>query len=228
VLDELRESLERIDQDYIVSAWCAAFRIMRLHPASEKQFALSAAELLAQLSAPSGTYPEHDKQAVIISARSSLAVAKIEEHWGDPPPVTELHVVAVHRLEEVIELLYTHAGKMTYGDVASAAPHVVTGARHTPGLSAPVISDEAVKALRLSDGETSPVLLIEASLWLLADWDGMVRRVPASLSTRRRTLWSRDWRGCSPARAEPHDEHCGTMRRSGASHRPLRTRGSAL
>jgi hypothetical protein len=30
-----------------------------------------------------------------------------------------------------------------------------------------------VKALRLSDGETSPVLLIEASLWLLAEWDGM-------------------------------------------------------
>jgi hypothetical protein len=139
VLDELRESLGRIDQDYIVSAWRAAFRVMRLHPASEKHFALSAAELLAQLTAPSGTYPEHDKQAVIISARSSLTVAKIEEHWGDHPPVTELHVVAVHRLEEVIELLYTQAGKMTYGDVASAAPHLVTGARHTPGLSAPVI-----------------------------------------------------------------------------------------
>ena len=173
VLDELRESLERIDQDYIVSAWRAAFRVMRLHPASEKQFALSAAELLAQLSAPSGTYPEHDKQAVIVSARSSLTAAKIEEHWGYHPPVSELHIVAVHRLEEVIELLYTHAGKMTYGDVASAAPHLVPGARHTPGLSAPVISDEAVTALRLSDGETSPVLLIEASLWLLADWDGM-------------------------------------------------------
>ena len=146
---------------------------MRLHPASEKQFALSAAELLAQLTATPGTYPEHDQQAVIVSERSSLTVAKIEEHWGDHPPVSELHVVAVRRLEEVIELLYAHAGKMTYGDVASAAPHLVGGARHTPGLSAPVISDEAVKALRLSDGETSPVLLIEASLWLLADWDGM-------------------------------------------------------
>ena len=111
VLDDLRESLERIDQDYIVSAWRAAFRVMRLHPASEKQFALSAAELLAQLTATPGTYPEHDQQAVIVSERSSLTVAKIEEHWGDHPPVSELHVVAVRRLEEAIELLYAHADR---------------------------------------------------------------------------------------------------------------------
>jgi hypothetical protein len=173
VLNEIRESLGRIDQDYIVSSWRAAFRVMRLHPASAKHFALSAAELLAQLSAAPGTYPEHDKQAVIVTERPTLKVAKIEEHWGEHPPVTELHIVAVRRLEELIELLYAHAGTLTYGDVASAAPHLVTGTTRTPGLAAPVISDEAVKALRLSDGETSPVLLVEASLWLLADWDGM-------------------------------------------------------
>lgn len=173
VLEEIRDSLGRKDQDYIVSAWRAAFRVMRLHPASAKHFALSAAELLAQLSAEPGTYPEHDKEAVIITERPTLKVAKIEEYWGEHPPVNELHVVAVHRLVELIESLYAHVCKMTYGDVASAAPHVLTGATHTPGLAAPVISDEAVKALRLSDGATSPVLLVEAALWLLADWDGM-------------------------------------------------------
>ena len=215
VLDELRESLDRIDEDYIVSAWRAAFRIMRLHPASEKQFALSAAELLAQLSATPGTYPEHDKQAVIVSARSSLTVAKIEEYWGDHPPVTELHVVAVHRLEEVIESLYTHASKMTYGDVAFAAPHLVPGARHTPGVSAPVISDEAVKALRLSDGEASPVLLIEASLWLLADWDGMgtarARDLLAKAADPRVRELARllTGAGATARRALEHDETLG-------------------
>jgi superfamily II DNA/RNA helicase len=173
ILDEIKDSAGRKDQEYIVSAWRSAVRIMLLHPASAKHFALSAAELLAQLSATPGTYPEHDQQAVIITERPTLKVAKIEEHWGDQPPVSELHVVAVHQLEKLIEFLYTHASKLSYGDVASAAPHLVNEATHTPGLSAPVISDEAVKALRLSDGETSPVLLVEVSLWLLADWDGM-------------------------------------------------------
>ena len=110
---------------------------------------------------------------MIVTEGPTLTVAKVEECWGDQPPVTELHLVAIPRLEEVIGLLYTDAAELTYGDVASGAPHLVTGPAHTPGLAAPVISDEAVKALRLSDGETSPVLLIEASLWLLADWDGM-------------------------------------------------------
>ena len=173
LLDQIRTSFGRIDEDYIVSAWRAAFRLMDLHPARRKHFALSAAELLAQLSAVPGTYPEHDKQAVIITERPTLTVAKVEECWGDQPPVTELHLVVIPRIEEVIGLLYTHASKLTYGDVASGAPHLVTGPAHTPGLAAPVISDEAVEALRLSDGETSPVPLIEASLWLLADWDGM-------------------------------------------------------
>ena len=173
LLDQIRASFGRIDEDYIVSAWRAAFRLMDLHPARRKHFALSAAELLAQLSAVPGTYPEHDKQAVIITERPTLTVAKVEECWVDQPPVTELHLVVIPRVEEVIGSLYTHAAKLTYGDVASGAPHLVTGPTHTPGLAAPVISDEAVEALRLSGGETSPVLLIEASLWLLADWDGM-------------------------------------------------------
>ena len=60
-------ALGRIDEDYIVSAWRAAFRLMDLDPWRRKHFALSAAELLAQLSAVPGTYPEHDKQAVIIT-----------------------------------------------------------------------------------------------------------------------------------------------------------------
>ena len=87
--------------------------------------------------------------------------------------MTELHLVVIPRLEEVIGLLYTHAAKLTYGDVASGAPHLVDGAKHTPGREAPVISDEAIEALRLSEGEPNAAGLIEASLWLLADWDGM-------------------------------------------------------
>jgi DEAD/DEAH box helicase len=173
VLDEIRTSLGRIDHGYIVSAWRAAHRAMRMHPASAKQFALSAAELLAQLTALPGAYPDHDKQAVITTARHTLTIPKIEEHWGQHPPVTELHVVAVPHLEQMLESLYAQAGTMTYSDVASRAPALVAGATHTPGLAAPVVSDEAVEALGLSGGDTSPVRLIEASLWLLADWDGM-------------------------------------------------------
>src|SRR5262249_41204942 len=153
-----------VTESYVVSAWRAAARAMRSHPAYEKQFALSTAELLAQLTAESGTHPEHDKQAVIVTARHTLTVAKIEEHWGGHPPVSELHVIEVASLEGVMNSLYEQAGARTYGDVASGAPHLVKSAVHTPGLVAPVVSDEAVKALRLSEGESSPMLLIEASL----------------------------------------------------------------
>lgn len=173
VLEGIKNSLNVVTEGYVISAWRAATRAMRSHPAYEKQFALSAAELLAHLTAEPGTYPEHDKQAVIITARQTLSVAKIEEHWAEHPPVTELHVIAVANLEALMNSLYEEAAKQTYGHVASAAPHLVTAAVHTPGLAAPVVSDAAVNALRLSDGEGSPMLLVEASLWLLADWDGM-------------------------------------------------------
>jgi hypothetical protein len=160
----------------------------------QKRFALSAAELLAEVSAPVGTYPEHDRQAVIITTRDTLTGGKIEEHWGRRPPVTELHVVAVPNLDAIIAVVYDDVGKLTYGDVASAAPHLVSGATHTPGLSAPVVSDEAVEALRLSDGEVSPMLLIEASLWLLADWDGMGTARARTLAEKPRTARSKGWR----------------------------------
>jgi hypothetical protein len=158
VLGEIRESLERIDQEYVIASWRAAVRLMELHPQSHKQFALSAAQFLAQLSATPGTYPEHDKHAVIISERASLTPEKIEEHWGTSPPVSELHVVEVPQAEELIESLHSIARTMTYGDVASAAPHFASEAKHTPGFSAPVISDEAVKgapAIRWRNGPRS-------------------------------------------------------------------------
>ncbi len=172
-LEGIRSSLGRVSPDYIVSAWRAAVRAMRGHPAHEKQFALSAAELLAQLTAEPGTYPEHEKQAVIVTTRDTLTVAKIEEHWVTSPPVSELHVITVDNLVTLMNSLFDEVGRRTYGDVASGAPHLITTRTHTPGLGAPVVSDEAAKALRLSEGPTSPMLLIEASLWLLADWDGM-------------------------------------------------------
>lgn len=171
-LVNIRSSLATVDDDYLLSAWMAAVGLMESHSEYEKQYALSAAQHLAQLSSPAGEFPPHERQAVIITNANTLSVPKVEEHWGDAPPVTTLHIIELGDVEKVIENVYTAAEKLTYSDLASNAPSSLSGRALAPGVSAPVSSTEAKRAVRLTR-DNSRDAVIEAALWQLADWDGM-------------------------------------------------------
>jgi superfamily II DNA/RNA helicase len=171
-LKALAESLASVDEDYLVSAWAAGVALMEAHPDEGKAFALSAAQQLAQVVQPDEPVPPHDRQAVIVTAKGTLTGAKIKEHWGTAPPVSELHIITVPDLETVMDQLYEVAASLQYADAASGVPALLGDRRHFPGIAAPVSSTEARKAIAAGQAEGT-LALVEAALWLLADWDGM-------------------------------------------------------
>ncbi|HET7690749.1 MAG TPA: DEAD/DEAH box helicase [Nocardioidaceae bacterium] len=168
----IQSSLASVDDDYLLSAWMAAVGLMESHPEFEKQYALSAAQHLAQLVSRGGEFPPHERQAVIITDVNTLSVQKVEEHWGHAPPVTTLHIIELGDIEKAIDNAYTAAEKLSYSDLASNAPPSRSGGAMIPGVSAPVSSTEAKRAVRLSRNNSRDGA-IEAALWQLADWDGM-------------------------------------------------------
>ena len=216
----IKSSLAAVDDDYLLSAWMAAVGLMESHPEFEKQYALSAAQLLAQLASPAGEFPPHERQAVIITDANTLSVSKVEEHWGDAPPVTTLHVIELGDVEKVIENVYTAAEKLAYSDLASNAPPSPSGRVLTPGVSAPVSSTEAKRAVRLRRDESRDGV-IEAALWQLADWDGMAH---ARASAARDAASNPVDRGF----AELLTGALGAARRNFAGHEPLVRLAGAL
>lgn len=172
VLRDISKNVGRVTEDYLISAWAAGVALMEAHPDDQKAYALSAAHHLARLVDPTGFYPDHAHHAVVVTAKDNLAVSKVNEHWGEDPPVAELHVVVVEDLERTIDDLYEAAGKLSYSDVASGAPHLLGRRAHLPGLSAPVSSSAAAALVAASAGSRT-LGLCEAALWHLADWDGM-------------------------------------------------------
>ena len=172
VLKEIATSIARTTEDYLVSAWAAGVSLMESHPDDQKAYALSAAQHLARLVDPTGSYPPHDRHAVVVTATDNLTVGKVNQYWGSDPPVSELHVIVVDDLVNTMNSLYDAAGRLTYGDLASAAPHLLGERAHLPGLSAPVSSTAAAELVHAAAGSRT-LALCEAALWHLADWDGM-------------------------------------------------------
>ncbi|MGH2392344.1 MAG: DEAD/DEAH box helicase, partial [Candidatus Limnocylindria bacterium] len=171
-LNDLTKSLAGIDEDYLVSAWAAGVRLMENHPEAAKAFALSAAQQLARLIHPDEPLPPHERQAVIVIGGGNLADAKIKEHWGAAPPVSELHIINVPDLETVTDDLYDAAAGLNYSDAASGVPALLGARQHLPGIAAPVSSTEAARAIAAGRAEAT-LAVVEAALWMLSDWDGM-------------------------------------------------------
>lgn len=171
-LTALKESLANIDDDYLISAWAAGVDLMENHPDVSKSFALSAAQQLAGLVRPAEPVPPHERQAVIVTASGTLPETKLREYWGAAPPVSELHIVTVPCLATVMDALYDAANGLQYGDAASGVPALLGARRHLPGIATPVSSTDAVKAIAVGRAEGT-LAVVEAALWLLADWDGM-------------------------------------------------------
>jgi hypothetical protein len=174
-LGKIKTSLSKTNDDYLLSAWVAGVQLMGSHPEYEKAYALSAAQLLAGLIQPAGEFPSHERQAVIVADRNNIRVSQIETAWEDDPPVTALHVITLDDVEAVIDQVFDEAAGLTYGDLASGVPQPPDGQRHTPGVSAPLSSSDAMAMIeRVRDGFMPGLgALVEAALWQLADWDGM-------------------------------------------------------
>lgn len=172
VLLELRDSLAGADEDYLVSAWAAAAELLETHPNAAKAFALSAALHLGRLTDPQAPLPEHDRQAVVVIPSGKFTDAQLEKHWGTSPPVSHLHVIAVPDAPDVVDRIFDAAAKLSYSDAVSGVPGLIEGHTHVPGLSAPVSSTDATSHVELAKSDDLAAV-IEAALWLLADWDGM-------------------------------------------------------
>ena len=171
-LAALRASLENVGEDYLASSWVAAVGLMDSHPNFEKAFALSAAQQMARLIEPDEPTPEHARQAVIVLGSGEYTAAKVKEHWGTSPPVSHLHVINVPDAEAVIDRLFDKAAKLNYSDAASGVPALIGQRGHRPGLGTTVSSTDAMAKVQQAKADDLAGV-IEAALWLLADWDGM-------------------------------------------------------
>lgn len=173
VLSDIGKSLGVVDEDYLASAWAAGAELMSAHPDYARQFAFSAAQHLGRLLDPDAPLPPHRSHAVAVVPTDKLTPEKLSEHWSDAPPVTVLNVVEVANLDFLQEQVFNAAAKLTYSDLVAGVPALLP-----PGMkagAAGLISRDAPQALS-TDARHAPIAgLVEASLWFLADEDGVAK-----------------------------------------------------
>jgi hypothetical protein len=103
-LDEIAASLGRVTDEYLESAWRTAVRVMEAHPDHRQSYALPAAISLAKLDSPAEPGPDHARNAAIVTGKATLTAAMVTKYWGSAPPVTDLHVIVVPDLIDVMNL----------------------------------------------------------------------------------------------------------------------------
>lgn len=186
-LDEIATSLGRVTDVYLESAWRTAVRVMESHPDHRQAYALPAAISLAKLDSPTEPGPDHTRNAVIVTGKASLTAVKVTKYWGSAPPVTDLHLIEVPDVVNVMNEVYDHAAKLTYGDVDHDVPAFLSGLGLQPGVNAMVSSTVPQETAAL--GWRGPMLgVIEVALWMLAGWDGMATARAAQLAARSTDL----------------------------------------
>jgi hypothetical protein len=84
--------------------------------------------------------PDHTRNAVIVTGKASQAAAAVTKYWGSAPPVTDLHLIEVPDLFNVMNRIYDHAATLTYEHVDFGVPEFLTGLGLQPGFSAAVSS----------------------------------------------------------------------------------------
>ena len=182
-LDEIATSLGRVTDVYLESAWRTAVRVMEAHPDHRQAYALPAAISLAKLDSPAEPGPEHTRNAVIVTGKASLTAVMVTKYWGSTPPVTDLHLIEVPSLTDVMNEVYDHAATLTYGDVDHDVPTFLSGLGLQPGVNAMLSSTVPQETAAL--GWRGPMLgVIEVALWMLAGWDGMATARAAQLAAR--------------------------------------------
>ncbi len=170
LLEDIANSVRRVDPDYLVGAWNAAVNAMEAHPDHAQSFALAAAISLAQLDRPSQPGPDHEHHAVIITESATLHAATINQYWGSHPPVSELQLIEVPALVGFIDKVYEAAAELSYSNTVGSAPAYLAGLGVTPGVAAAVSVTSARDAVAATGGVAG---VEEVALWYLAGWDGM-------------------------------------------------------
>lgn len=173
VLPAIQSSVGVLTEEYLVSAWAAGAELMLAHPDHLRHFAFTAAQHLGRLLDPGAALPPHRRHAVAVVGIDKLTKAKIEEYWTGAPPVSVLHVVVVENLDAVRDQIFDAAAKLTYADLtAGAADLLDVGSK--AGVAG-LISRDAPDRLASGLGPHPLSGVVEASLWYLADEDGVAK-----------------------------------------------------
>lgn len=182
-LEEIASSLGRVTDIYLESAWRTAVRVMEAHPDHQQAYALPAAISLAKLDSPSEPGPEHTRNAVIVTGKASLTAVMVTKYWGSTPPVTDLHLIEVPNLTDVMNAVYDYAATLTYGDVDHDVPTFLSGLGLQPGVNA-MLSSTVPKETAALEWRGPMLGVIEGALWMLAGWDGMATARAAQIAAR--------------------------------------------
>jgi superfamily II DNA/RNA helicase len=173
VLGPIEQSSKVVTEQYLVEAWSAGVQLMLAHPDHARQFALSAAQHLGRLIDPDAPLPSHLRHAVAVVGEDRLPLSKIEERWPGAPPVTELHVVTVPDLDATRNRIFDAAAELAYSDLTGGASTLVAPGMK-PGVSGLISRDMPTQLVDTAAAEPLRDIL-EASLWYLADEDGLGR-----------------------------------------------------
>ncbi|WP_298804553.1 DEAD/DEAH box helicase [uncultured Pseudokineococcus sp.] len=180
VLAPIEDSSKVVTPDYLAQAWASGVQLMLGHPDHARHFAFSAAQHLGRLINPQAPLPPHLRHGVAVVGEDRLSTQQIEQRWQGAPHVTELHVVTVPDLVLTMNRIFDAAAGLTYQDLTGgAAPLIAPGAK--PGTSGLVSRDMPAQ---LADPSTPDPLrdILEASLWYLADEDGLARARASALT----------------------------------------------
>lgn len=180
ILAPIEASSKVVTSEYLAQAWAAGVQLMLSHPDHERHFAFSAALHLGRLIDPKAPLPPHLHHAVAVVGEDRTSTVQIEDRWQDAPHVTELHIVTVPDLVNTMNRIFDAAAALTYRDLTGgAAALIAPGAR--AGISGLVSRDMPAQLADLSTPDPLRDVL-EASLWYLADEDGLGRARASTLT----------------------------------------------
>lgn len=173
VLAPIEASSTVVTEEYLAQAWASGVQLMLAHPDHARHFALSAAQHLGRLIDPDAPLPPHLRHAVAVVGEDRLPKTKIEERWTGAPYVTELHIVTVPDPDDTRNRIFDAAAALTYADLTGGASALIAPGTK-PGISGLISRDVPAQ---LANATTPDPLrdILEASLWYLADEDGLGR-----------------------------------------------------
>lgn len=171
VLGAIENSVKGITEAYCVQGWVSGVQLMHAHPDFKRVFAFTAAQHLGHLTDPDSHLPPHQRHAVAAVPEDRVTTRAIAERWGNAPPVSELHVVTIEGGEATIDCIFNTAAQLTYGDLSHGITDLVADGLK-PGISGFLSPDVASAALARSP-ITPMHIVLESSLWYLADEDGI-------------------------------------------------------
>lgn len=180
VLAPIEKSSKVVTSEYLAQSWASGVQLMLGHPDYARHFAFSAAQHLGRLIDPEAPLPPHLRHGVAVVGEDRLSTQQIEDRWEDAPHVTELHVVTVPDLVSTMNRIFDAAAALTYQDLTGgAAPLIAPQAK--PGISGLVSRDMPAQFADPSIPDPLRIIL-EASLWYLADEDGIARARASALT----------------------------------------------